>query len=70
MTKFSIDEIVYRTCKTVVQHVKNHVEEERGGIHSRFFLTYFIQSKILCVLANRQRSWLVHLFTRSILCLA
>lgn len=37
MNKFSIDEIVYRTCKTVVQHVKYHVEEERGGIHSRFF---------------------------------
>jgi hypothetical protein len=37
MTKFSKQEIVYRACKTVVQHIKNHIEEERGGIHSRLF---------------------------------
>lgn len=37
MTRFSNDEIVYRTCKTVVQLIRNHFDEDRGGIHSRVF---------------------------------
>ncbi|MGJ0483974.1 MAG: hypothetical protein ACR65R_05490 [Methylomicrobium sp.] len=35
--KYSKEEIVYRTCKTVVRHIRNHVEEDRGGIHTRLF---------------------------------
>jgi hypothetical protein len=37
MMKFSTNEVVYRASKTVVQLIRNHVEEERGGIHSRLF---------------------------------
>lgn len=37
MMKFSKHEVVYRASKTVVQLIRNHVEEDRGGIHSRLF---------------------------------
>lgn len=37
MTKFSKQEIVFRASKTVVRLIRNHVEEDRGGIHSRLF---------------------------------
>lgn len=37
MATFTKDDVIYRVCKTVVQLIKNHVEEERGGIHSRLF---------------------------------
>jgi len=36
-SSYSRDEIVFRTCQLVVRHIRNHVEEKRGGIHSRLF---------------------------------
>lgn len=37
MKSFTQDDFVYRTCQTVVRHIRNHVEEGRGGIHTRLF---------------------------------
>jgi len=37
MVTYRKEEIVYRTCLTVVRHIRNHVEEERGGVHTRLF---------------------------------
>ncbi|MGV8805188.1 MAG: hypothetical protein ACWA6Y_09520 [Polaromonas sp.] len=37
MKSFTKDDFVYRTCQTVVRHIRNHVEERRGGIHTRLF---------------------------------
>jgi hypothetical protein len=37
MNTLSKDETVYRTCRLVVQHIRNHVETGHGGIHSRLF---------------------------------
>lgn len=34
---YSKDEIVFRTCQLVVRHIRNHVEENREGIHTRLF---------------------------------
>ncbi|MCV2355360.1 hypothetical protein LNV09_14495 [Paucibacter sp. B2R-40] len=36
-TDFTTVDIVYRTCLTIVRHIRNHVEEARGGIHTRLF---------------------------------
>lgn len=34
---FTKEEIVFRTCQLIVRHIRNHVEENRDGIHTRLF---------------------------------
>ena len=31
------DQIVYSTCLTLIKHIKNHIIEQRDGIHTRIF---------------------------------
>lgn len=37
MNNSAKSDLVYRTCQLVVQHIKNHLEEGHGGVHSRLF---------------------------------
>lgn len=36
-TAYTVDQIVFRTCQRIVAHIRHHVEEGRGGIHTRLF---------------------------------
>lgn len=37
MPTFSNEEIVYRTSRTLISHLRNHIEENRNGNHTRLF---------------------------------
>lgn len=41
MRQYPKDEILFRACKVLVKHFKNHVEEGRQVIHTRIF-NYFL----------------------------
>lgn len=52
MTTYAKEQIVHRTCLVLVRHIRNHVEEGRGGIHTRLF-SHILHPEVDYVYAGR-----------------
>lgn len=49
---YTKEQIVYRTCLIIVRHIRNHVEEDRGGINTRLF-SHILHPEVDYVYAGR-----------------
>ncbi len=52
MITYTKEQIVHRTCLIIVRHIRNHVEEGRGGIHTRLF-SHILHPEVEYVYAGR-----------------
>ena len=52
MTTYTKEQVVHRTCLIVVRHIRNHVEEDRGGINTRLF-SHILHPEVDYVYAGR-----------------